>query len=134
MAINSVTLQLPESSYKRAQRAAMLLNRSIESFLESMLNSSLPALDDAPTNLETEMAQLPTLSDDDLWRVARSQMRVEDEALLHDLLDLKAEQKLSTEEAQQLNNLHHEAGRLLVLKSQAYALLHERGYSVPQLL
>jgi hypothetical protein len=52
--------------------------------------------------------------------------------LLHDLLDLKAEQKLSTEEAQQLENLHHEAGRLLVLKSQAYALLHERGYAVPQ--
>jgi len=132
MTMNSVTLQLPESSYKRAQRAAMLLNRSIEDFLESMLNSSLPALDDAPTKLETEMAQLPTLLDDDLWRVARSQMRAEDEALLHDLLDLKAEQKLSTEEAQQLKNLHHEAGRLLVLKSQAYALLHERGYSVPQ--
>jgi hypothetical protein len=133
MANNSVTLQLPESAYKRAQRAAMLLNRSIEDLLTSMLNSALPALDDAPTNLETEMAQLPTLSDDELWRIARSQMRAEDEALLHELLDLKAEQKLSTEEAQQLKKLHHEAGRLMVLKSQAYALLHQRGYSVPQL-
>ncbi|MGH7596138.1 MAG: hypothetical protein ACREOI_07275 [bacterium] len=132
MAMNSVTLQLPESSYKRAQRAAMLLNRSIEDLLASMLNSALPALDGAPMNLETEMAQLPMLSDDDLWRVARSQMRAEDEALLHHLLDLKAEQQLSTEEAQQLKNLHHEAGRLMVLKSQAYALLHERGYAVPQ--
>ncbi len=132
MAMNSVTLQLPESSYKRAQRAAMLLNRSIEDFLESMLNSSLPALDDAPTNLEEEMAQLPTLSDDELWRIARSQMRAEDEALLHELLDLKAEQKLSTEEVEQLENLYHQAGRLTVLKSHAYALLHQRGYSVPQ--
>lgn len=132
MAMNSVTLQLPESAYKRAQRDAMLLNRSIEDLLASMLNSALPALDDTSTNLDEEMAQLSTLSDDELWRVARSQMGEEDEALLHDLLDLKAEQKLSTEEAQQLKNLHHEAGRLLVLKSQAYALLHERGYSVPQ--
>lgn len=132
MTMNSVTLQLPESSYKRAQRDAMLLNRSIEDLLAAMLNSALPALDDASTNLDEEMAQLSTRSDDELWRVARSQMGEEDEALLHDLLDLKAEQKLSTEEAQQLKNLHHEAGRLLVLKSQAYALLHERGYSVPQ--
>jgi len=132
MAMNSVTLQLPESSYKRAQRDAMLLNRSVEDLLASMLNSALPALDDTSTNLDEEMAQLATRSDDELWRVARRQMRAEDEALLHDLLDLKAEQKLSTEEAQQLKNLHHEAGRLLVLKSQAYALLHERGYSVPQ--
>jgi hypothetical protein len=130
--MNSVTLQLPDSSYKRAQRAAMLLNRSIEDLLASMLNSALPALDETSTNLETEMAQMPTLPDDELWRIARSQMRAEDEALLHDLLDLKAEQKLSTEEAQQLKNLHHEAGRLMVLKSQAYALLHQRGYSVSQ--
>ena len=130
--MNSVTLQLPESSYKRAQRAAVLLNRSIEDFLESMVNSALPALEDAPTNLEAEMAQLPTLSDDELWRVARSQMRAEDEALLHHLLDLQGEQELSPEEAQQLENLHHQAGRLMVLKSQAYALLHERGYAVPQ--
>jgi len=133
MAMNSVTLQLPESSYKRAQRDAMLLNRSIEDLLASILNSALPALDDASKNLEAEMAQLSNLSDDDLWRVARSQMRAEDEALLHHLLDLKAEQKLSIEEAQKLENFHHEAGRLMVLKSQAYALLHERGYSVPQL-
>jgi len=132
MTMNSVTLQLPESSYKRAQRDAMLLNRSVEDLLASMLNSALPALDETSTSLDEEMAQLSTLSDDELWCVARSQMGEEDEALLHDLLDLKAEQKLSTEEAQQLKNLHHEAGRLLVLKSQAYALLHERGYSVPQ--
>ncbi len=130
--MNSVTLQLPEASYKRAQRAATLLNRSLEDFLASMLNSALPALEDTSSKLATEMAQLPTLSDAELWRVARSQMRAEEEALLHELLDLKAEQKLSIEQAQQLKTLHHEAGRLMVLKSQAYALLHQRGYSVPQ--
>ncbi len=132
MAINSVTLQLPDSSYKRAQRAAMLLNRSIEDLLESMLNSALPALDDTSTNLATEMAQLPTLLDAELWRVARSQMRAEDEALLHELLDVQAERQLSTEEARQLENLYHQAGRLTLIKSQAYTLLHQRGYSVPQ--
>ncbi|MDZ7288981.1 MAG: hypothetical protein ONB44_01225 [candidate division KSB1 bacterium] len=132
MAVNSVTLHLPEISYKRAQRAAMLLNRSIEELLESMLNSALPALEDTSTNLEAEMAQLPTLSDADLWRVARSQMRAEDVSLLHELLDAQAERQLSNEEAHQLENLYQQAGRLTVLKSQAYALLHQRGYAVPQ--
>jgi hypothetical protein len=132
MTMNSVTLQLPESLYKRAQRDAMLLNRSIEDLLASMLNSAFPAVEKISTDLEAEMASMTTLSDADLWRVARSQMREEDEAVLHELLDLKAEQNLSNEEAQKLDDLHHEAGRLLVLKSHAYALLHERGYSVPQ--
>lgn len=132
MAMNSVTLQLPESSYKRAQRAAMLLNRSIENVLESMLNAALPALEGAPRRLETEMAQLPTLSDAELWHIARSQMGAEDEALFHELLDAQAERQLSSKEAGQLDNLYHQAGRLLVIKSQAYALLHQRGYAVPQ--
>ena len=82
--------------------------------------------------LEKQVAQLPTLSDGELWRVARSQMRAEDEKLLHELLDAQAERQLSTEEANQLENLYHQAGRLTVIKPQAYALLHQRGSSVPQ--
>jgi hypothetical protein len=133
MAMNSVTLQLPESSYKRAQRAAMLLNRSIEDFLESMLNSSLPVLDDAPSNdLAAEIAKLSTLSDADLWRVARSQMTATDEEQLHDLLDAQAERTLTEEEEAQLDALYHQVGRLTLIKSQAYALLHQRGHAVPQ--
>jgi hypothetical protein len=132
MSMNSITLNLSDTAYERARRAAMLLNRSIEEFLESMLNTSLPALDNAPSNLTTEMATLPTLSDADLWRVARGQMEAKDETLLHELLDAQAERQLSTEEARQLENLYHQAGRLTLIKSQAYALLHQRGYSVPQ--
>jgi hypothetical protein len=131
--MNSVTLQLPESSYKRAQHAAMLLNRSIEDFLQSVLNSSLPVLDDAPSNdLATEMAALSTLSDAELWRVARSQMAATDEDQFHGLLDAQAERPLMEEEETQLDVLYHQVGRLTVLKSQAYALLHQRGHTVPQ--
>lgn len=133
MAMNSVTLQLPENSYKRAQRAAMLLNRSIEDFLESMLNSSLPVLDDAPSNdLATEMATLSTLSDADLWRVARGQISPAEEEQFHDLLDAQAERPLTEEDEAQLDALYHQVGRLTLIKSQAYALLHQRGHSVPQ--
>lgn len=130
--MSSITLTLPEPLYQRAQRAATLLNRSLEEVLQSTLNNSLPALDDGPTDLAPEMAKLPSLRDVDLWLVARGQMQPHDEALLHELLDLQTERPLDPEETQQLENLRHEAGRLMVLKSQAYALLHQRGYSVPQ--
>lgn len=133
MAMNSVTLQLPESSYKRAQRAAMLLNRSIEDFLESMLNSSLPVLDDAPSNdLAAEMAKLSTLADAELWRIARRQITATDEEQFQYLLEAQGERPLTDDEETQLDGLYHQVGRLTLIKSQAYALLHQRGHAVPQ--
>jgi hypothetical protein len=132
MSANSITLKLSDSVYQRARRAATLLNRSIEDVLESTLNTTLPEVDDAPSDLAADLAELPTLSDVDLWHVARRQMKAEREVLLHDLLDEQAERPLTLEEAHQLEELRHEAGRLMLLKSQAYALLHQRGYPVPQ--
>jgi hypothetical protein len=132
MATNSVTLKLSDTVYQRARRAAMLLNRSVEEILEATLDTTLPSLDDAPADLVTDLAKLPALTDTELWQVARGQMEAEDEALLHELLDAQAERQLTADEAPQLEALRHQAGRLTLLKSQAYALLHQRGYPVPQ--
>lgn len=128
----SVTLKLSDTIYQRARRAATLLNRSIEEVLESTLNTALPELEDAPAELAAEMAKLPELSDSQLWEVARCQMEAARETLLYDLLDAQAERPLTSEEARQFEELRHQAGRLMVLKSQAYVLLHQRGYPVPQ--
>lgn len=133
MTMNSVTLQLPESSYKRAQRAAMLLNRSIEDFLESTLNSSLPVLEDAPSNdLAIELAALSTFSDAELWRMARCQITATDEEQFQYLLETQGERSLTDDEETQLDALYHQVGRLTLIKSQAYALLQQRGHAVPQ--
>ncbi len=130
--MNAITLNLSDTAYVRAQRAALLLNRSVEAFLESMLDTALPVLEHAPPNLAAELAALAAFSDADLWRVARCPMPVEDEIRLHGLLDAQSERALTDDEERQLENLYHHAGRLTLLKSQAYALLHQRGYSVPK--
>lgn len=132
MPAHTVTLNLPETVYERARRAASLLNRSVEDLLESALDTALPSLEDAPAHLEAEMARLPSLNDTELWQIARSRMEAKREKSLHELLDAQAERQLSEEEARQLESLHHESGKLTLLKSQAYALLHQRGYPVPQ--
>lgn len=132
MSAHSVTLNLPENVYERARRTASILNRSVEELLESTLDTALPAFDDAPTHLETDMARLPSLNDTELWQVARSKMDKKREKTLHKLLDAQAERRLNEKETRQLESLHHESGKLTLLKSQAYALLHQRGYPVPQ--
>lgn len=131
MATNSITINLPDTVYQRARRAATLLNRSVEELLEATIDTTLPSLDEAPADLATEMAKLPLSTDAELWQAARSRMDAEDEALLHDLLDTQAERQITNDEARQLEALRNQAGRLTLIKSQAYSLLHQRGYPVP---
>jgi len=116
MATNSITINLPDTVYQRARRATTLLNRSVEELLE------------APADL---IARLPLSTDAGLWQVARSRMDTEDETLLHELLDTQAERELTNEEARQLEVLRQHAGRLTIIKSQVYSLLHQRGYPAP---
>ena len=130
--MNAITLNLPDPVYLRAQNAALLLNRSVEEFLEATLKTALPVLEDAPSNLAAELAALATFSDAELWHAARNPMPAQDETRLHDLLDTQSERALTADEARQLESLYHLAGRLTVIKAQAYALLHQRGFSVPQ--
>ncbi len=115
--MNAITFNLSDTAYVRAQHAALLLNRSVEAFLESMLDTALPVLETAPPNLAVELAELATHSDADLWRVVRNPMPAEDEILLHDLLDAQSERSLTEDESRQLENLYHHAGRLTLLKS-----------------
>jgi hypothetical protein len=121
MMTNSITLNLPDTIFQRAKLAAKLLNRSIEEVLESTLSTSLPVLDDTPTDLAADLAKLPTLTDAELWQVARSKMAPEHEALLHQLLDTQSERQLTANEARQLEALRQQAGKLTLIKSQAYA-------------
>jgi hypothetical protein len=57
-------------------------------------------------------------------------MTATDEEQFQYLLDAQAERPLTEEEETQLDTLYHQVGRLTVIKSQAYTLLHQRGHAV----
>lgn len=132
MVSDALVLQLPPSLSERAQRAAQVLQQPVDELLLQTLDATLPQLDDVPPEMAADMAELPAMDDAALWRIARSTITLERQAQLQALLDTQQNRPLTPDEAAQLDAIRREIGQRTLLKAQAYALLSQRGYPVPQ--
>ena len=83
-----------------------------------------------PSGLERELEAMQTLSDEELWVIAHSQMSDEQLALYDDLLHDNRIGNISDARAKQLASLGEEADLLMVRKSEALVLLHSRGHDL----
>ena len=132
MVSDALILQLPPSLSERAQRAAQALQQPVDELLLQTLDATLPQLDDVPPEMAADMAELPAMDDDALWHIARSTIAPEHQEQLQDLMDTQQNRPLTPDQAAQLDTIRREIGRQTLLKAQAFALLSQRGYPVPQ--
>lgn len=131
MNTQSVTIQLPERLYQVASQLAQATNRPLADILQDSLAHSLPPLEDVSPTEAVELAQLSLLGDDELWRVAQSNLSPEKQIELDDLLIAQSAARLDETSLKRLRALQDEYGRLLVRQSHAWLLLARRGYKVP---
>ncbi|MCI0696637.1 hypothetical protein L0337_32125 [candidate division KSB1 bacterium] len=127
MALQTVTLTMPESIYRRVKRSAEVLRRPPEEIIVEALNVALPRVDDVPAEMTEELATMRALPDGKLWEIARSVMSARLQTRLRALSAAQRERALAPAELHKLDALLQEYGRITLRKAQAYALLHERG-------
>jgi hypothetical protein len=127
MTTQRVTLALPESLMRRAQQTAQTLDRPLEEVLTDVLAAALPNVDDAPADLQAELAGMTWLDSDALWQIARSEMSPQQQQRLATLSDRQPQHPLTQDEAALLAQLRNEYGRVTLRKARAYALLSLRG-------
>jgi hypothetical protein len=128
MALQSITLQIPEHIYERARTLAETTAQPLEAvFLHELENAFLPPL---PEDEEAELNALNYLSDEALWTIAREQMPAPRQERMQGLMDANTQGTLSTEEYQELEALVYQGQRLMLRKGKAAALLTERGHQV----
>jgi hypothetical protein len=132
MVSDALVLQIPPSLSERAQRAAQALQQPVDELLLQTLDATLPRLDDVPPEMAADMAELPAMDDAALWCIARSTISPERQEQLQDLMDAQQNRPLTPDEQTQLDAIRREIGQRTLLKAQAYALLSQRGYPVPQ--
>jgi hypothetical protein len=89
--------------------------------------------DRLPPDVEAELGALERLSDDVLWAVARSRMNTAKQRRWHRLLERGQQGALTDQEQEELSRLMADGDRLTLCKAQAYLLLKERGYRIPEL-
>jgi hypothetical protein len=131
MPAQTVTLNLPETLYKRAKEMAQAVDRSLEQILTQSIALSLPALEtDLPPDIRSELVALPLLSDDELWAIARSTMDERQQDRLQELAEVQKHRSLTSAEQSDLARLLDSAERVMLHKAEAYRLLARRGYEV----
>jgi hypothetical protein len=86
-----------------------------------------------PPDVEAELEALTRLNDDVLWAVARSRMESTRQRRWHRLLEKNQRNTLTESERQDLARLSADGDRLTLCKAQAYLLLKERGYPIPEI-
>ena len=134
MAIRSVTVNLPDPLYARLKRRAEQTQRTIEAELLEVVPAAVPQSDELAADLAEAIAPLALLDDDSLWRAARSHLPEDASARLEALHFKQQHEGLSTFEDQTRAALVQRYEQAMLVRSEAAALLKQRGHDVSDLL
>ena len=126
-----VNVPLPLNIYYRLERTAQHLKKPVETLLSETLQAALPATDEIPEKIQLELANLTLLEIPELRQIAQSEMTLDDQQVLEQLLDLQGMRPLTNQEMTQLESLRTEYGRVLLRKARAFAILAKRGQPLP---
>jgi hypothetical protein len=134
MSLQTVTLNLPEAIYRRLLRTAETIQKPLEDVLLQTIEGNLPpSVEDMPAELQGEFIAMQSLTEDELWTIARAVIEPAEQRRLEQLLRKNSHGTISQREREELERLGVEADRLTLRKAYAYALLRWRGYPLPTL-
>lgn len=139
MKTQTITLTLPESTFRRLQQAAKLTFSSLEDILLSMINKTLgkpaglPAdlTDGLSDELADELAAMALLTDEALWAAAESSLSVAQERRMSQLTQASKERALTPTESAELSHLLELYDQAVLRRAYILALLNQRGYNLP---
>ena len=131
MTAHSIVLELPETLFRRIERAAQGLNQPMPQALVRIVENSLPSLDKVPQQHRAELEALEPLTNQDLWSVSQEVLPPDMQRELSDLLRENERQTLIPVREARLDALLGESNRLMLRKSYALALLKWRGGKIP---
>jgi len=129
----SVTVQVPPSVYRLAQKTSQAVSRSVEQILADVISAASPVTEDLPAALQVELDVLAQMNDDDLLKIARSIFPTGQRRKYDRLLEKNSAGRLTAAEREQLQDLRVESERLMLRKAHAYTLLKWRGHTLPAL-
>ncbi|MBZ0302908.1 MAG: hypothetical protein K8J31_24395 [Anaerolineae bacterium] len=129
---DQIVLTLPEDLSERVRQIAELTAQPVEKILLDHLRTLSGPLPSLPSDVQAELDALKNLSDDTLWTIARDQMPEAVQSRAQVLMDRNSTGQISEEDYAELEQLAQRADRLMLRKTEAAALLKQRGYSFSQ--
>ena len=133
MAVQEVTIRLPQEVYEQIRRAAASARRSVDDVLVEAVIAAAPTAAVGSGAMRSALGHMAYLNDAALWQAARATMTAEQRERLEHLHDEQQRRTLTADErAEEQALLELYRGTVLV-RAQAAALLKQRGYDVSDL-
>jgi hypothetical protein len=130
--MQTVTLQLPDTTYQRFQLMATLTHAQLEEVMLQTIHGNLPPVfGELPPELQAELATWVTLKDDTLWRLAQEALPSTHIRIQQKLLQKNEAGVLTDAERADLIRLRSVTDHFVLRRSILLALLKWRGYNLP---
>jgi hypothetical protein len=134
MTTQRITIELPESIFHRFVLMAEATHQPLEDLIAQSVVSNLPpSAENAPLEMRAELAEMQTLSVDELLAIAQTQSNASQHENHVQLLQKNQVGSLPPEEQIELSNLRQTADRLMLRKAYAWAILRWKGHRIPPL-
>jgi hypothetical protein len=133
MAERTMTVTIPEMLYLQLEAAARSSAQPIDAVITQALERTIPPHLTAllSSTLRTELEAMDHLSDDALRTIAYGIAPSERGAQMDDLIALKQDGTITTQQQDQLTVLREESEAFMVRKAHAFVLLKSRGHTLP---
>ena len=133
MALQTVTMHLPEMLYRQVARRAQQMRRSVEDELGEVVSTAMPTMEALPSDIVDDLEQLTYLTDAEMWEAARTTLPRQNSERMQALVLKRQGVRLSAVEERELKRLTHLADRAMLVRAQAAVLLKERGHNIENL-
>ncbi|MEL7356934.1 MAG: hypothetical protein AAFN40_10280 [Cyanobacteria bacterium J06560_6] len=133
MDLQPLTLHLPETTYQRLVKLAAQSERPVAEETVHLLNSTLADGGVLSADMATQLEQLALLTDEELWKAARSKASEIDNDLMQTLLEKRQREGLTASETAQVQALSNYFNQIMTVRAKSAALLRERGHDISTL-
>lgn len=127
----SVSVQLPESLFRRLQYIAEITHRQVEDVLTTTVNVALPPDPNLPSDLADELAAMTMLNDDALWAATELSLSPAQQRRMNQLAHAGGIRPLTAAESAELARLQDLYDRSVLRRARALSILAHRGYEIP---
>ncbi len=127
----TLTITLPDSVFKILTGMAELTYRTVDEVVLSAVETTVIS-PDLPGDIASELASMPTFSDEKLWAAIKPTFSEYEQSRLTQLSEL--ERPLTRMEEAEQATLLRAYDRSVLRRAQALALLKQRGHDLSQVL
>lgn len=129
----TVTLHLPEATYRRLVELSTKSERPLTEETVYLLNSALATDESLTSDITARLEYLSLLTDEELWNAATSAASEEDNELMQGLLEKRQRAGLTSNETEQVQVLSAHFNQIMMTRAKAATILLERGHDISAL-